>query len=115
MVGAKINGMIVPIDRAVQNGEIVEILTSSSSKGPSRDWLKIVKTSEARSKIRQWFKKERRAENIVVGKAAVEAELKKLNRPYTEAQKNEIVQNVAQRVGFNTADDIQRAGYGGWR
>jgi GTP pyrophosphokinase len=114
MVGAKINGMIVPIDRAVQNGEIVEILTSSSSKGPSRDWLKIVKTSEARSKIRQWFKKERRAENIVVGKAAVEAELKKLNRPYTEAQKNEIVQNVAQRVGFNIADDMYNAlGYGG--
>ncbi|HOA84577.1 MAG TPA: bifunctional (p)ppGpp synthetase/guanosine-3',5'-bis(diphosphate) 3'-pyrophosphohydrolase [Bacillota bacterium] len=114
MVGAKINGMIVPIDRVLQNGEIVEILTSSSSKGPSRDWLKIVKTSEARSKIRQWFKKEKRAENIVVGKAAVDAELKKLNRPYTEAQKNEIVQNVSQRVGFNTPDDLYNAlGYGG--
>ncbi|MGI6167709.1 MAG: RelA/SpoT family protein [Eubacteriales bacterium] len=114
MVGAKINGMIVPIDRVLQNGEIVEILTSSSAKGPSRDWLKIIKTSEARSKIRQWFKKEKRAENIVVGKAAVEAELKKLNRPYTEAQKNDIVQNVSQRVGFNTPDDLYNAlGYGG--
>lgn len=57
MVGAKINGMIVPIERVPQNGEIVEILTSSSSKGPSRDWLKIVKTGEARNKIRQWSKR----------------------------------------------------------
>ena len=114
MVGAKINGMIVPIDRVPQNGEIVEILTSSASKGPSRDWLKIVKTSEARTKIRQWFKKEKRADNIVVGKSAVDAEFKRYAYACTESQKNEIVNNVAQRIGFNTVDDLYNTlGYGG--
>ena len=114
MVGAKINGMIVPIDKVPQNGEIVEILTSSSSKGPSRDWLKIVRTSEARSKIRQWFKKEKRADNIVVGKGIVDAELRHIGRSFTEAQRNEIVANVSQRAGFSTADDLFNAlGYGG--
>lgn len=114
MVGAKINGMIVPIDRVPQNGEIVEILTSSASKGPSRDWLKIVRTSEARSKIRQWFKKEKRADNIVVGKSMVDMELKRYGRAFTEAQRNEIVTNISQRAGFSTADDLFNAlGYGG--
>lgn len=114
MVGAKINGMIVPIDKVPQNGEIVEILTSSSSKGPSRDWLKIVRTSEARSKIRQWFKKEKRADNIIVGKGIVDAELRHIGRAFTEAQRNEIVSNVSQRAGFSTADDLFNAlGYGG--
>ncbi len=114
MVGAKINGMIVPIDREPQNGEIVEILTSSSSKGPSRDWLKIVKTSEARSKIRQWFKKEKRADNIVVGRGMIDSELRRFGRSYNEAQRNEIVNNVTQRAGFSSADDLYNAlGYGG--
>ena len=114
MIGAKINGMIVPIDRVPQNGEIVEILTSSASKGPSRDWLKIVQTSEAKTKIRQWFKKEKRADNIVVGQSAVESELRRYNTPYTEAQRNEIVENVGKRIGFNTADDVYNTiGYGG--
>ena len=114
MVGAKINGMIVPIDRVPQNGEIVEILTSSSSKGPSRDWLKIVKTSEARSKIRQWFKKEKRADNIIVGKGMVDAEFKRYAYACTDAQKNEIVSNVASRNGFNSQEDLYNTlGYGG--
>ena len=78
MVGAKINGVIVPIDRVPNNGEIIEILTSSSSKGPSRDWLKIVKTGQARTKIRQWFKKEKRPENIVLGRSEVEKEVRRL-------------------------------------
>ena len=114
MVGAKINGMIVPIDRVPQNGEIVEILTSSASKGPSRDWLKIVKTSEARTKIRQWFKKEKRTENIMMGKASVDGEFKRYAYACTEAQKNEIVSNVASRIGFNSVDDLYNTlGYGG--
>ena len=114
MVGAKINGMIVPIDRVPQNGEIVEILTSSASKGPSRDWLKIVKTSEARTKIRQWFKKEKRTENIMVGKASIDGEFKRYAYAYTDAQKNEIVSNVASRMGFNSVDDLYNTlGYGG--
>ena len=114
MIGAKINGMIVPIERVPENGEIVEILTSSSSKGPSRDWLKIVKTGEARGKIRQWFKKEKRGENIVVGKAAIDSELKKFSRSYTEAQRNEIAANVAKRIGIQEADDLYNTlGYGG--
>lgn len=114
MIGAKINGMIVPIDRVPQNGEIVEILTSSSSKGPSRDWLKIVKTSEARTKIRQWFKKEKRADNIAVGKNAIDAEFRHYAYACTEAQRNEIVSNVAARSGFNSIDDLYNTiGYGG--
>ena len=114
MVGAKINGMIVPIDRIPQNGEIIEILTSSASKGPSRDWLKIVKTSEARNKIRQWFKKEGRADNIVVGKNDIEKELRRTCGAFTEAQLKEIVTNVAKKMGIQEADDLYNTiGYGG--
>ena len=114
MIGAKINGMIVPIDRTVQNGEIVEILTSSSTKGPSRDWLGIVKTSEARSKIRQWFKKEQREENIVLGKSMVDAEIKKHGARISEAEKAEIIGSISQRIGFMSSDDLYNTvGYGG--
>ncbi len=114
MIGAKINGMIVPIDRTIQNGEIVEILTSSSAKGPSRDWLNIVKTSEARSKIRQWFKKESKAENIVLGRSIVDGEIKKYNVKLSDQQKQDILSLVAQRIGFAGVDDLYNAvGYGG--
>ena len=114
MTGAKINGMIVPIDRVPQNGEIVEIITSNSSKGPSRDWLNIVKTGQARSKIRGWFKKEKRADNIVVGKAALELELKKFGRATNESQRAEVFAATAQRLGYATADDLfNTIGYGG--
>ncbi len=114
MIGAKINGVIAPIDRVPNNGEIVEILTSSATKGPSRDWLKIATTSEARGKIRAWFKKEKRPENILVGKADVDRELTKFNRSYTEAQKQEIVTNIARRIGIQTSDDLYNTlGYGG--
>ena len=114
MVGAKINGMIVPINHAPQTGDIIEILTSSSSKGPSRDWLSIVKTGDARSKIRSWFKKEKRAENIVLGKADIERELHRYGRSYTAEQRNEIIANVASRVGMQTVDDLYNMlGYGG--
>ncbi len=114
MIGAKINGMIVPIDRVLQNGEIVEILTSSSSKGPSRDWLKIVATSDAKNRIRQWFKKEKRADNIVLGRSMIEGEIKKAGYIVNEATRTEAVENVAVRNGFATADDLYNTiGYGG--
>ena len=114
MTGAKINGMIVPIDSVPVNGEIVEVITSSSSKGPSRDWLNIVKTSEARNKIRQWFKKETRVENIAAGKAIIDAEMKKYARTLTEAERQEIVDSVAQKTGYMSSDDLYNTvGYGG--
>ena len=114
MVGAKVNGKIVPIDRTLENGEIVEILTSASSKGPSRNWLKIVQTSEARGKIRQFFKKERRAENIVEGKSEILAEMRKFPGNFTEDQFQAITSTVASRVGMESADDLfNMIGYGG--
>ena len=114
MTGAKINGVIVPIDRIPGNGDIIEIITSNSTKGPSRDWLKIVKTGQARSKIRQWFKKEKRTENIQVGKAEVERELRRINRNLTDEQISEIVTTVGKRVGIQTPDDFYNTiGFGG--
>ncbi len=114
MIGAKVNGMITPIDRTLKNGEIAEIITSSASKGPSRDWLGIVKTSEARNKIRQWFKKEKRSENIAVGKSEIEKEFSKFGRACSAAQIEEIVTNVAARMGYHEADDLYSTiGYGG--
>ncbi len=114
MVGAKINGMIVPIDKVPSNGEIVEILTSSSSKGPSRDWLKIVKTSGARTKIRQWFKREKKAENIVIGMAEVDRELRRNGKAFTESQRNEVVDIVAKKIGIQDREDFfNTIGYGG--
>ena len=114
MTGAKINGVIVPIDRIPQNGDIIEIITQSNAKGPSRDWLKIVKTGQARSKIRQWFKKEKRAENIEMGRSEVERELKHYNKNLTDAQIEEIVVSAAKRVGIQTADDFYNTlGFGG--
>ena len=113
MIGAKINGMIVPIDRVLNNGEIVEILTSSSSRGPSRDWLGIVKTGEARNKIRQWFKREKRADNIIVGKGTLDIELRRLAPKMTETQRLEMVGAVGQNMGFSNADDLYNSiGYG---
>jgi GTP pyrophosphokinase len=113
MVGGKINGRIAPIDSVPQNGNIVEIITSNASKGPSRDWLNIVKTGEARNKIRQWFKKEKRAENIVVGKAIVDKEFSYL-RSLSEDDRTSIVSTVAKRIGMTDADDLYNAlGYGG--
>ena len=114
MVGATINGMIAPIDRVPQTGDIVEIITSQASKGPSRDWLKIVRTGEARNKIRQWFKREKRSENIIVGRAEIDREFAKFSGRPTEAQKNEVIANIARRIGMQESDDLLSAiGYGG--
>ncbi len=115
MTGAKINGNIATIDSIPENGQIVEIITSSASKGPSRDWLKIVKTGEARNKIRQWFKKEKRSENILVGKSEIDREFKRFASGCSEAVKAEIVTRVAERIGMNGgAEDLYNTiGYGG--
>ena len=115
MVGAQVDGRIVPIDYVVKTGEIVEIITSSQqNKGPSRDWLKFVKTSGARNKIRSWFKKERREENILEGKMEVEREFKRNFIRLSDQQFDKFILDVAQRQRFNSTDDFYAAiGYGG--
>ena len=115
MVGAKVDGRIVPIDYVVKTGEIVEIITSSQqNKGPSRDWLKFVKTSGAKNKIRSWFKKERREENILEGKMEVEREFKRNFIRLTDQQFDKFILEIAQKQRFNSADDLFAAiGYGG--
>ena len=114
MVGATINGIIAPIDKVPQTGDIVEIITSQASKGPSRDWLKIVHTGEARNKIRQWFKKEKRSENILVGRTEIDKEFAKFRGKPTDAQKNEVIANIAKRIGMQDPEDMLNAiGYGG--
>lgn len=115
MVGAKVDGRIVPIDYVVKTGEIVEIITSSQqNKGPSRDWLKFVKTSGARNKIRSWFKKERREENILEGKMEVEREFKRNFIRINDQQFDKFILEIAQHQRFNSAEDFFAAiGYGG--
>ena len=115
MIGAKVDGRIVPLDYNVKTGEIVEIMTSSQQgKGPSRDWLNIVQTSQARSKIRQWFKKERREENIAEGKAQVEREFKRSFIRLNESEFNEFIEKIAERQHCKDVDDFYAAiGYGG--
>ena len=115
MSGAKVDGRIVPLNYEVKTGEIVEVITSSQQgKGPSRDWLKIVKTSQAKSKIRQWYKKERREENIVEGKAEVEREFRRNFIRLTEEEYIPFVTKMAERQHCKTLDEFYAAiGYGG--
>lgn len=115
MIGAKIDNRMVPLDTPVNTGQIVEILTSSApGKGPSRDWLNMVKTGEARNKIRSWFKKERREENIREGKSAFALELARNQVHVTEEQYRELVAEEARRQHCATTDDFYAAiGYGG--
>lgn len=115
MVGAKVNGRIVNLDYKVKTGEIVEILTSNQQgKGPSRDWLNIVTTGESRSKIRAWFKKEKRDENIVQGKNEVERELKRNFIRLEAGDYEKFVAKIADRQHFENIDDFYAAvGYGG--
>lgn len=113
MIGAKVNGKMVPIDYTLQNGDIIEILTSSSIHGPSRDWLKIVKSSQARNKINQWFKKEKREENIVRGKEMIEKELKKQGFTYNQLFKPEWIELVLRKYNFSSLEDLYAGiGYG---
>lgn len=115
MVGAKVNGKIVNLDYQVKTGEIVEILTSNQQgKGPSRDWLNIVKTGESRSKIRSWFKKEKREENIINGRNEVEREFKRNFIRLDSEQYEKFLKRIAQRQHFDEIDDFYAAvGYGG--
>ncbi len=113
MVGAKVNGKIVPIEYELKNGDIVEILTSSNVHGPSRDWLKIVKTSQARNKINQWFKKEKRDENIIRGKDMLDKELKKQSFTFNQLFKPDWIEILLKKYTFNTIEDLYAAiGYG---
>ena len=112
--GAKVNGRIVPLDYNLQTGDIVEILTSSSSNGPSRDWLNIVKTSQAKNKIKQFFKKERREENIVKGKEMLEREARRQGYTLSQLLQKDWSESVWKKYGFHSAEDMYSAlGYGG--
>ena len=114
MVGAKVNNRIVPIDHQVVTGEIIEIITGPENRGPSRDWLNIVKTSEAKNKIRNWFKKERREENIAEGKDAFEKELRRNLMVIPPEQMEDFMSTLARRNHCNTVDEMYAAiGYGG--
>ena len=114
MVGAKVNGRMVPYDTPLKNGDIVEVITSKNAKGPSRDWLKIAKSNEARNKIRQWFKRERREENIATGRALFEAELKHMKIPMTAITAEDVLPHILHKVRFGTLDELYASiGYGG--
>lgn len=115
MVGAKVDGRIVPLDYQIKTGERIEILTTNQQgKGPSRDWLSIVKTGEARSKIRSWFKKERREENIEEGKASVKRELRRNFIGLSGAKYDEFIKRISEKQHFAHVDEFYAAvGYGG--
>ncbi|MEL7623769.1 MAG: bifunctional (p)ppGpp synthetase/guanosine-3',5'-bis(diphosphate) 3'-pyrophosphohydrolase [Clostridiales bacterium] len=105
-IGSKVNGRIVTLDYELKNGDIVEILTSKTSNGPKRDWLNIVRTSQARSKIRAWFKKEKRGENLEKGKELLEQSLLKFGQESRELLKGDALIEIARRFGYNTMDDL---------
>ena len=114
MVGAKINGRMVGFDYQLHNGDVVEINTAKSAHGPSRDWMKTAKSSEARSKIRQWFKRERREENIAQGRASFESELKHVGLTMSQITASDVLPSILKRVSFPSLDEMYAAiGYGG--
>ena len=114
MTGAKVNGRIVTFDYKLQNGEILEILTSKAARGPSRDWLKIAKSNEARNKIRQWFKKERRDENITHGRSAFESELKRQGFTMAQISSDDVLPHILKKISVSALDDMYASiGYGG--
>jgi len=114
MTGAIVNGRLVPYAHILHNGDIVNIHTSKVAKGPSRDWLDIVRSSEARNKIRQWFKKETREENVAHGKIAFEVEMRHENIQMSELSSEELMSKILTRTSYNSIDDLYAAiGYGG--
>ena len=114
MVGAKVNGRMVGYDYQLNTGDVVEINTSKSAHGPSRDWMVIARSSEARSKIRQWFKRERREENIAQGRASFESELKHAGLTMNQVTDSGVLPGVLKQSGFQNLDEMYAAiGYGG--
>ncbi len=114
MVGAKVMGRICNIDTPLKNGDIIEILTSKAAKGPSRDWLTICKSNQARNKIKQWFKRERREENILHGRSSFESEMKRLLLPLSAITDPELEPQLLKKLAFDNWDDMYAAiGYGG--
>ena len=114
MVGAKVNNRICNIDYALQNGDIVEIITAKSAKGPSRDWLNICKSNQARTKIKQWFKKEKREENVIHGRSSFESQMKQAGLPLSITIDPELTTQLLKKLGFDTWEDMYAAiGYGG--
>ncbi|SET77727.1 GTP pyrophosphokinase [Oceanobacillus limi] len=113
-IGAKVNGKMAPLDYKLQNGDIVEVMTSKHSYGPSQDWLKITQTSQAKNKIKQFFKKQRREENISKGKEQVDKEIRALGIEPKEALTDDNLQRVYERFNFMSAEDMYAAvGYQG--
>ena len=114
MVGAKVNNRIANIDTKLKNGDIVEVITSKSAKGPSRDWLNICQSNQARTKIKQWFKKEKRDENIIHGKASFESEMKRSGLPLSALNDPDLEGALLRKLAFDNWDDMYAAiGYGG--
>ena len=114
MVGAKVNNRIANIDTKLKNGDIVEVITSKAAKGPSRDWLNICQSNQARTKIKQWFKKEKRDENIIHGKASFESEMKRSGLPLSALNDPDLEGALLRKLAFDNWDDMYAAiGYGG--
>ncbi|MBQ4088606.1 MAG: bifunctional (p)ppGpp synthetase/guanosine-3',5'-bis(diphosphate) 3'-pyrophosphohydrolase [Clostridia bacterium] len=113
-IGAKVNGRIVPLSATLNTGDFVEVMTSQSSRGPSRDWLSIVKTSEAKAKIRAWLKREGKEENVLKGKEMFEHEVKRLGYTPSQLLKNEYLEVLFKRYTFQNLEDMYSAlGFGG--
>ena len=113
MIGAKVNSRIVPITTELQNGDIVEIITSDNSSGPSRDWLKMVKTNSARGKIQNYFKKALKEENTIKGKDMIDKELKRIGMSFGDLFRPEWLPEVLKKYKYNTLDDAYAAiGFG---
>ena len=114
MIGAKVNNRITNIDATLKNGDIVEILTSRNAKGPSRDWLNICKSNQARTKIKQWFKKEKREENVLHGRSSFESEMRRMGLPLSITVDPEVGPQLLKKLSFDTWEDMYAAiGYGG--
>ncbi|MBQ3492139.1 MAG: bifunctional (p)ppGpp synthetase/guanosine-3',5'-bis(diphosphate) 3'-pyrophosphohydrolase [Oscillospiraceae bacterium] len=114
MVGAKVNNRIANIDMTLKNGDIVEVLTSKAAKGPSRDWLSICKSNQARTKIKQWFKKEKREENVIHGRSSFEGEMRRIGLPLSITVDPEVGPGLLKKLSFDSWEDMYAAiGYGG--